>query len=523
MSDGIARSGLPRIRPLALCLALALGAAQPALRAEDPPLPELRQHELTARPGPDRRGLLSTYPPGHPYHSQLLAVLDTPVAEDRPRATITVTNCNNGGLGSLRQAVLDAASGDVIDMSGLTCSEITLTTGALITAVDELTLKGPGGLFSIDGNGSSQVFIHLGTGSVQFRDLILSGGRKYVTGSGDASGGCVHSTGDVALIRSTVKYCEAEAAGSGMARGGGVHADGTVLLQDSVVRDNDVINGSGGGIFSNTAVVSKYSTVRDNRSVEGDSVSGSGGGVRVNGDFTSKYSTFRDNNGDGFGGGVAVTNGDVVIRHSTISGNMGGATGGLDLFGNPAINSALIVNSTIANNEGGYAGGLYVSIPLEMHSSTVSGNVERHDESPKYGAGLRVVNGAAVYLRNTLISGNSKFAISGDGLFRSDLVASGSSPLVVAGSGNLILHRSNVTLPADTIEADARLGPLADHGGRTQTMRPLRNSRAINRGVPAGTLTVDQRGTGFPRTVGVGVDIGAFETDTLFGFDFERD
>src|ERR1700677_2587006 len=42
-------------------------------------------------------------------------------------ATQTVTNCNDSGTGSLRQAVLDSASGDTVSFSpSLPCATITL-------------------------------------------------------------------------------------------------------------------------------------------------------------------------------------------------------------------------------------------------------------------------------------------------------------------------------------------------------------------------------------------------------------
>ena len=50
-----------------------------------------------------------------------------------------VTNCNDSGSGSLRNTVASALSGDTIDMTGLTCSTILLTSrrdrGATAVAV----------------------------------------------------------------------------------------------------------------------------------------------------------------------------------------------------------------------------------------------------------------------------------------------------------------------------------------------------------------------------------------------------
>jgi len=46
----------------------------------------------------------------------------------KPHAVLSVTNCNDSGTGSLRDAIASAASGDTIDLDGLTCAAITLIT-----------------------------------------------------------------------------------------------------------------------------------------------------------------------------------------------------------------------------------------------------------------------------------------------------------------------------------------------------------------------------------------------------------
>ena len=53
-------------------------------------------------------------------------------------ATITVTNGNDAGAGSLRQAIADAVAGDVIAFSGVTT--VTLTAGQLLIGKN-LTIK----------------------------------------------------------------------------------------------------------------------------------------------------------------------------------------------------------------------------------------------------------------------------------------------------------------------------------------------------------------------------------------------
>ena len=72
-----------------------------------------------------------------------ITVLQTPFAA---AATQTVTNCNNSGPGSLRQAVADASSGDTITFAmSPACSVIDDTTGTILILTN-MTIDGPGGL-----------------------------------------------------------------------------------------------------------------------------------------------------------------------------------------------------------------------------------------------------------------------------------------------------------------------------------------------------------------------------------------
>jgi hypothetical protein len=69
----------------------------------------------------------------------------------------------------------------------------------------------------------------------------------------------------------------------------------------------------------------------------------------------------------------------------------------------------------------------------------------------------------------------------------------------VNGTGNLI-------------GVDPLLGLLTGNGGPSRTHAPLPGSPVINAGSNPFGLTTDQRGDGFPRTVGAGTDMGAFES-----------
>ena len=83
---------------------------------------------------------------------------------------------------------------------------------------------------------------------------------------------------------------------------------------------------------------------------------------------------------------------------------------------------------------------------------------------------------------------------------------------------------ASTTLPPDTIHDDPLLGTFGDNGGPTMTIPLLDGSPAIDTGNNPLQLATDQRGDGFARSIGGGVDIGAFEvqtSDIIFadGFD----
>ncbi|MGI6253255.1 MAG: choice-of-anchor Q domain-containing protein [Aminivibrio sp.] len=59
------------------------------------------------------------------------------------------------------------------------------------------------------------------------------------------------------------------------------------------------------------------------------------------------------------------------------------------------------------------------------------------------------------------------------------------------------------------LDADPKLGPLADNGGPTQTCAPGKGSSAIDAGTAEGAPPTDQRGVKRPQ--GGGIDIGAVE------------
>src|SRR5206468_7595987 len=87
---------------------------------------------------------------------------------EAPTNIVTVTNTNDSGPGSLRQALVDANDGDTITFA--VTGTIGLTSGELLVN-KSITISGPGAdNLDVDGNANSRVF-HIGSAQT----LAISG------------------------------------------------------------------------------------------------------------------------------------------------------------------------------------------------------------------------------------------------------------------------------------------------------------------------------------------------------------
>jgi len=108
-----------RAKSLSACLSLALAGGT---------VPSASTCAAAISPG--------TIPDGTHVHA--LAPRSTASAEHPRVVTHPVVNCDDSGLGSLRDVVAGAGSGDTVDMGQLSCSTITLTSGAIVVGQQDL-------------------------------------------------------------------------------------------------------------------------------------------------------------------------------------------------------------------------------------------------------------------------------------------------------------------------------------------------------------------------------------------------
>lgn len=411
-------------------------------------------------------------------------------------ASVLVTNCNDAGPGSLRAAAASAASGDTIDLRGLTCGRITLATGEIELPQDDLTLLGSGRqALTVSGNQITRVFNHSGRGTLRIERISLAYG--YIEGP-SLDGACILSTGRVELRHARVHHCLAhllralEIDGDGA----GIYAGGSILLSYSSVfasrfdgwRADETV---GGGLFTNGRVVMDHSQVYDN-------VAGSEAGGHAGAGATLTYSIIQNNLAAGSGGGLG-TSGDVFVNKSTISGNQAYECAGLCIGG---YGSTIIVDSTISGNAGTLSALDSTSISVEIYNSTI---VRNSEPGPTCMGAVHAGTPGRVRLQSTIAAANTCGSMAGP-----DIGALADPFMQVSGSHNLI-GMSLAPVPSDTISAAPRLAPLAWNGGPTRTHALLSDSPAINHGNNVRDLAYDQRGPGFPRVKGTHPDIGAYE------------
>lgn len=465
-------------------------------------------------------------------------------------ATLTVSNANDAGTGSLRQAIADAAPGDTIDFS--VTGTIVLTGGEL-TINKNLTIAGPGAeALTVSGNNRSRVFNVASGTTAEISGLTVTGGRvvgaagpsgfngpqgspgQAGANGSDAGGGGVLNNGALTLRDVAVSGNTARGGAGGAGGRGGDGPDNTCGPGDNGGAGGFGGSGggaTGGGILNNGALTLQGSTVSGNTAEGGSGGAGGGGG---NGGEDSTFCTSGDGGGGGRGGfggvgkggGVFVASGTLTVTNSTIDanaasggpggnggrggnggtsgadgrggfggngGNGGGAEGGgtHDPNGNAALVNATVSDNSATRGLGG-SGGIGGS-----GSPTGSGGLAGIGGTGK-GGGIFVATGTD--LGNTIVALNTA-STSGPNI----------SGTFASGGHNLVGDPGGATgfVGSDIQNGDPKLGPLQDNGGQTKTRALLAGSGAIDAADTAVAPQKDQRGV--DRTQGAAADIGAYE------------
>lgn len=446
-------------------------------------------------------------------------------------ATFQVSNLNDAGPGSLRDAITQAnaaAGADTVTFAPGLTGTITLTTGDLdVTGATDI--QGPGAsALTVSGNESSGIFnidtdeaVGLSRDPVSISGLTLTdgdasgGGAIYVAESDlrltgmTLSGNYASSNGGAIDVESSiVTIADSRIIGnSSGSEAGAMYTDGdSDLLPDPDFGDNVTI--------TNTVVRGNY-TAGDGGAFYFDNATG--------GDILITRSELSNNeSGSSVGGAIYFYGhqGGATIRQSTLSGNVADGEGGAIFFESAYLHpeGLLVEDSTITGNRAGAeGGGVYVSNskdkPVAFVSTTVTDNRSDGD-----GGGIYREE-KSVTLTNTIVADNN--AIGSDGEDLGEFATATGS--FVTGFSLIERDAALVTItnnPAGSNQTgvDPQLGDLTANGGPTDTQLPALSSPVVDAGTAA-ALSTDQRE--LTRTVDLpavpnragsdGTDIGAVE------------
>ena len=374
-------------------------------------------------------------------------------------ATITVTNTNDSGTGSLRQAIADAAAGDTIVFNLPANSVITLNSQLEINKSITIDGSGVAGL-TLNGNNATRIIYsdwdwQTPNGFViNLRNLSLANGN-----TNDPEGGAGVRTGYLGQLTVENVTFKNNVAQQGASIRGGNESNITVI--NSVFDSNNATSGTtdlirergAGGItvqggnltvtgstFQNNKgivgaainILNTNSVIENSRFLNNDTTagvnftgaqSGNGGAIYTDGanspgevgNIIIKNSRFEGNKGAGFGGGLflsAYTPHTVSIENSIIQNNEVIKDANNNALGGGIYHQSVpltLTNSALANNKAVYQGGGLWSNngQVSITNSTVYGN-QVTDASTGYGGGIRI-GGTSLpaTITNSTIANNS--------------------------------------------------------------------------------------------------------------------
>lgn len=438
------------------------------------------------------------------------------------RASGTNENANGAAI-MIRNQSISLASPPTLNIEDVTftgnISNLTSFSGAGINAYD----FGGGGIYAIGG-------------TVNVTDSAFTDNN-----ANNAAGGAIHILrSNLSIQNSTFTGNSAIGSIPANSVGGAIYMDGlretggSFTISGSRFEDNTAYN-SGGAIHVNLYENASPFTVDQSSFInnrvtggtrgQGGAIGGGGtdiGGATGNPSITITNSLFSGNSarstgspGDGSGGALSFPQKAVImIANSTFTGNIAYGTsynangGAIYITGNTTVFQ--IINSTIADNHAGWVGGGVVNSALP--STTTPGGIIRN----------------TIFSNNTADNGTNTWDIQQQcGAIVTNPGVSVIPPLTNGGNNFQYPNRNpspnywNETVCASSITiADAKLQPLTDNGGPSQTRALASDSPAIDAGsntvcAAAPISNLDQRGQSRPvdgnGDASAVCDSGAFE------------
>ncbi|MDX2212445.1 MAG: choice-of-anchor Q domain-containing protein [Oculatellaceae cyanobacterium bins.114] len=383
---------------------------------------------------------------GSGYQFDPLVVNVSPIIRDNDTQ---VSNTNDSGEGSLRQAILNANANfgaDVITFAPELRGQTINLTGGALTVTDNLTVQGLGSSdLTIDAGGRSGIFVvnnnSINVMNFTVQDLTLANGNAGT----NADGGAIASQENLTV--------------------------NNAIFQGNRARD-------GGAIFTLGTNTTTTTTINN--------------------------STFSNNSAFPNGGAIANVNSALSVTNSTFNGNRAGSGGAI--FNNSPQQISTLRNITISGNFASSGGAIHnAGGTLAISNSTITNN-----STTLAGSGAVFTSAATApitLVTSSIIAANvnGDVQVTNPGTTNAIRFGSGGNNLIGFGNATSVFNRGgdriNILNPG--------LEPLANNGGPTQTHALRLDSFAINAGSNLFNRSTDQRGLN--RISGSAPDIGAFE------------
>lgn len=378
---------------------------------------------------------------------------------------VVVSNNQDSGTGSLRQAISDALVGDVISFSTSYFNQPrTIALASTLVVNKSMSIIGPGAtLLTLDANNLRRHLNVDAPATLNLRGMRFTRGNP---GAGVSGGAILVNLGTLSASEITVDSSSGNV-------GGCIYNNGTLNL--ALARLSGCQANFAAGLFNEAG---KTATISDTR-IENNVATGPGGGIG--------------------------NPGTLVLERVSLSGNQATIGGGINSYGTATLSNTTVSGNTAENGGGMYLGGTGTT---SLTHATVSAN------NAQYNGGVGAEFDAVVNLKGALVAGNTRSidqAPDAGGNFTS------LGYNLIGSTIGTTFRPSSPSLVGNIIGAPARLAPLGDNGGYSLTHAPLHNSQAIDAAGPG--LTVDGRGLARPidysnlsnASGGNGSDIGAFE------------
>jgi hypothetical protein len=336
-----------------------------------------------------------------------------------PQSTFLVTNLNDSGSESLRQAILDANANPGEDLIHIFANGQLNLLSALPTITEAVALLVEDAdifrVFKVDGQN-----LYRGLTIANVPVTITGLTVQHAVAFGTLPGGGISSEGDLTLNNVHVLNNSASL-------GGGVSSTASIVVNGGRYTGN-IASDSGGAIYAEGSLIVNGSTIQNNQCI---AVSGcAGGGLYAGNTLTLTNTQLISNTAQGAGGGL-FANDALVITGTLFLSNTAVGGGGAAVFG-PG--PAQLTNSHFENNsspDGDGGGGLlaYTAVTMTLSNVDFVGN-----DVINSGGGLRAtdvrINGGS-FEQNTTSFG------AGGGLFAQNVVMTNTRFISNTASANV--------------------------------------------------------------------------------------